>query len=81
MPLRPFSHPPRSISGKPEEAEKLENINQTMRQYLSQGILQPHEGMIYIERSVAGKIRKGLLVCRDLKIRLQQRFFQLDSSY
>ncbi len=58
---------PEVYLGKPEEAEKLENINQTMRQYLSQGILQPHEGMIYIERSVAGKNRKGLLVCLDLE--------------
>ncbi len=58
---------PEVYLGKPEEAEKLVNINQTMKQYLSQGILQPQEGMIYIERSVAGKTRKGLLVCLDLE--------------
>ena len=58
---------PEVYLGKPEEAERLENINQNMRQYLAQGILQPHEGMIYIERSVAGKTRKGLLVCLDLE--------------
>jgi hypothetical protein len=58
---------PEVYLGKPEEAEKLDNINQTMKQYLTQGILQPHEGMIYIERSLAGKTRKGLLVCLDLE--------------
>jgi uncharacterized protein (DUF1015 family) len=58
---------PEVYLGKPEEAEKLENINQTMRQYLTQGILQPHEGIIYVERSVDGKNRKGLVVCLDLE--------------
>ena len=38
-----------------------------MQKYLENGLLQPHEGFVYIERTVAGKTRKGLLVCLDLE--------------
>ncbi len=58
---------PEVYLGKPEEAERLQTVNRNMQQYLDQGILQPHEGMIYIERTVSGKTRKGLLVCLDLE--------------
>lgn len=58
---------PEVYLGKPEEAERLQTVNLNMQQYLDQGILQPHEGMIYLERTVAGKTRRGLLVCLDLE--------------
>lgn len=58
---------PEVYLGKKEEQERLQTINRNMKEYLEQGILQPHEGMIYIERTAAGKTRKGLLVCLDLE--------------
>ena len=58
---------PEVYLGKKEEKERLKTINRNMQEYLTQGILQPHEGMIYIERTAAGKTRKGLLVCLDLE--------------
>ena len=58
---------PEVYLGKPEEAERLQTVNRNMQQYLDQGILQPHEGMIYLERTVSGKTRRGLLVCLDLE--------------
>lgn len=58
---------PEVFLGKPEEAERLKTINRNMQQYLDNGILVPQEGMIYVERTVAGKTRKGLLVCLDLE--------------
>ena len=38
-----------------------------MRKYLDAGILQPREGLIYVERTVAGKARKGILLALDLE--------------
>ena len=52
---------------KPGEAERIQNIQATMRKYLDAGILQPHEGLIYVERTVAGKTRKGVVLALDLE--------------
>ena len=38
-----------------------------MRKYLDEGILQPRDGLIYVERTVGGKTRKGLMLCLDLE--------------
>lgn len=52
---------------KPGEEEQIQNIQASMRKYLAEGILQPHDGLIYIERTVAGKTRKGIMLCLDLE--------------
>jgi uncharacterized protein (DUF1015 family) len=52
---------------KPGEAERIQNIQATMKKYLDAGILQPHDGFIYVERTVAGKTRKGIVLCLDLE--------------
>ena len=52
---------------KPGETERIKSIQATMRQYLSDRILEPREGLIYVERTVAGKTRKGVLLCIDLE--------------
>jgi hypothetical protein len=51
---------------KPGEAERVQSIQSSMRAYLDQGILQPHEGLIYVERTALGKTRKGVVLCLDL---------------
>ncbi len=51
----------------PGKDERIRNIQAAMRDYLGQGILQLHEGVIYVERSVLGTMRKGLLLCLDLE--------------
>ena len=38
-----------------------------MRKYLDAGILQPRDGLIYVERTVAGKTRKGIVLALDLE--------------
>jgi hypothetical protein len=38
-----------------------------MRKYIDEGILQPHDGLVYVERTVDGKTRKGLVLCLDLE--------------
>ena len=52
---------------QPGEAEHIRRIQATMRQYLDAGILQPREGLIYVERAAGGKTRKGLMLCLDLE--------------
>lgn len=52
---------------KPGEAERIQSIQATMRQYLDAGTLQPREGLIYVERTAAGKTRQGLMLCLDLE--------------
>jgi hypothetical protein len=46
---------------------RIKHIHSSMQAYLDKGIIQPREGLIYVERSVAGKTRKGILLCLDLE--------------
>lgn len=52
---------------KPGSEERIRNIQSTMRRYMEEGILQPHEGLVYVERMVSGKTRKGIVLCLDLE--------------
>ena len=47
--------------------ERVKSIQQTMYQYLAAGILESFPGLIYVERTVAGKTRKGLILALDLE--------------
>ncbi|GAB4491998.1 MAG: DUF1015 domain-containing protein [Anaerolineales bacterium] len=52
---------------QPGEAERIQAIQATMRAYLEAGLLQPREGLIYVERTVGGRTRKGLMLALDLE--------------
>jgi hypothetical protein len=52
---------------KPGEEARIKSIQEKMRSYLETRVLQPHEGLIYVERSVDGKKRRGLMLCLDLE--------------
>jgi hypothetical protein len=52
---------------KPGGDERIQNVQATMRKYMDEGILQPHDGLVYVERTVAGKTRKGIVLCLDLE--------------
>ena len=52
---------------KPGEAERIQQIQSNMQDYLKKGMLQPFEGPIFVERSVDGKMRKGIMLCLDLE--------------
>ncbi len=52
---------------QPGKEDRIRSIQSTMRQYLEAGILQPHMGLVYVERSVAGKTRRGLVLALDLE--------------
>jgi hypothetical protein len=52
---------------QPGEAERIQSIQSTMRKYLDDGVVQPHEGLVYVERTVGGRTRKGIVLCLDLE--------------
>ena len=52
---------------QPGAPERIAAIGQTMKDYLATGVVVPHEGMVYVERSVAGKTRHGVMLCLDLE--------------
>ncbi len=47
--------------------ERIQHIQQSMRDYLAQGLLEPHDGLVYVERRVNGKLRRGLALALDLE--------------
>lgn len=47
--------------------QRIAAIQATMRTYLAEDILEPHQGMVYVERTVDGKTRHGLMLCLDLE--------------
>ena len=52
---------------KPGADERIQRIQHTMLDYLSSGLLVPQTGMVYVERHVSGKLRKGLVLALDLE--------------
>ena len=52
---------------KPGEHERIARIQLAMGEYLSQGVLQAVEGLIYVERTVGGRTRRGLMLALDLE--------------
>jgi len=52
---------------KPGEEARIEDIQDKMRYYLENNYLEPREGLIFVERTVEGKTRHGLMLCLDLE--------------
>ncbi len=50
-----------------DEAERIQRIQSGMRSVLVNRVLEAHEGMVYVERSVNGRTRKGLVLALDLE--------------
>ncbi len=58
---------PEVYLGAPDEAARVQSIQQAMRAYLEQGIFHTHHGFILVERQAGGKTRTGLLLALDLE--------------
>lgn len=58
---------PEVYLGKEDEASRIQMIHDNMRRYLDTGLLKSHQGMIYLERTVSGKTRRGLMLALDLE--------------
>ena len=52
---------------EPGSEVRIRRIQQTMQDYLTEGLLVPYDGMVYVERRVSGKLRKGLVLALDLE--------------
>ncbi|HEX2978896.1 MAG TPA: DUF1015 domain-containing protein [Anaerolineaceae bacterium] len=58
---------PEVYLGQENEAQRIANIQANMKTYLDEHVLIPHKGMVYVERTVGGKTRKGLVLALDLE--------------
>src|SRR4030066_2196884 len=47
--------------------ERIQHIQQSMQKYMSEGLLVPYDGMVYVERFVGEKTRRGLALALDLE--------------
>ncbi|HQF61702.1 MAG TPA: DUF1015 domain-containing protein [Anaerolineaceae bacterium] len=51
----------------PEEPRRIESTQQAMQTYLAKDLLTAYEGLIYVERTVEGRTRRGLMLALDLE--------------
>ena len=58
---------PEAFLNEAEPERRIAAIQTTMRTYLGSGVVEPHEGMIFVERTIGGHCRRGLMVCLDLE--------------
>jgi len=52
---------------KPGADERIQRIQQSMLDYLTEELLEPYDGMVYVERQVGGKMRRGIVLALDLE--------------
>jgi hypothetical protein len=57
---------PEVYLGEPDPDARIARIHASMREVLATGVLQSHEGFVFVERTVAGRVRRGLVACLDL---------------
>ncbi len=50
-----------------DKKERIEKIRGNMNKYLSENTFETKKGAVYVERKIAGKIRKGLVIALDLE--------------
>lgn len=58
---------PEVYLGTDEETARIQSTQRAMREYIAEGLMVNHEGLILVERSVDGKTRRGLMMALDLE--------------
>lgn len=58
---------PEVYLGTEVETQRVSDAQVKMKQYLSDGTLEPQDQLIYVERTVDGKTRRGLMMALDLE--------------
>lgn len=58
---------PEIYLGAADAPERIRRIQQTMRRYLTDGLFIEREGAVYVERTVGGRTRRGLMLELDLE--------------
>jgi len=53
---------PEVYLGAPDAAARIARIQQTMRRYLDEGAFVEHTGPVYVQRTVEGRTRHGLML-------------------
>ncbi len=57
---------PEVFLGTAEENRRIQSTQTAMQHYLEENILIAHEGLIFVEREVGGKTRRGIMMALDL---------------
>ncbi len=52
---------------QPGGDERIQHIQYSMQDYLSRQLLTLYSGMVYVERQVGGKLRRGIVLALDLE--------------
>lgn len=58
---------PEVYLGTKVETQRVNDAQIKMRQYLTDGTLEPQDQLIYVERTIDGKTRRGLMMALDLE--------------
>ena len=58
---------PEVYLGASDAPERIRRIQQTMRRYLADGLFVERDGAVYVERTVGGRTRRGMLLELDLE--------------
>lgn len=58
---------PEVFLGTPEEVDRIQLTQQKMREYFRQGLFDTRTGIVYVERTSLGKLRRGLMLALDLE--------------
>ena len=58
---------PEVYLGAADAPARIQGIQQAMRRYLAEGLLRDHQGAVYVERTVHGRTRRGLMLELDLE--------------
>lgn len=58
---------PEVFLGEKDPAARINQIQAAMHRYLNQGLFDAAPGFVYVERTVAGHTRKGLVIALDLE--------------
>lgn len=58
---------PEAYLGTPEEQARVQSSQGQMRAYLDNHLLVGHQGLVYVERTVDGQTRRGLILALDLE--------------
>lgn len=58
---------PELYLGEPDVAERIAACQDAMTDYLDRGLLEPHEAIVYVERTMSTGTQRGLVVELDLE--------------
>lgn len=58
---------PELYLNSPDVEERIGRAQSSMASYLADGLLEPHEAIVYVERGIGSGVQRGLVVALDLE--------------